>query len=233
MAAPGDRDRRVRLQADGYAKNAIARARTRRQETSSIFEQETSADVGLLDWLGRGAPREDPRLREWKREWVAAALTLEAAATRRLRNLLDGFGLTEDEIEIEREMLDALDDAAALAADLRGTGLPVVETGHRVVGHDRCHFTAAASMPDEPGQPTGRLFITSARAIFVGGPSAVSSPWHMIGEARHDARDVVLVRATRDRVYRFQCNSFSETLRAVLIARELIRKRPGPAAVRL
>jgi hypothetical protein len=189
--------------------------------------------VRLLDWLRRGAPREDPRLREWKREWAAAALTLEAAATRRLRELLNAFGLPEDDVEIEREMLDALDDAAALASEMARTGLPVIETGHRVVGHDRCHLTAPASMPDEPGQPTGRLLFTSARAIFVGGPNAVSSPWHMIGEARQNARDLVLVRTTRDRVYRFQCNSFSDALRAALIARELIRKRPGPAAVRL
>jgi hypothetical protein len=41
------------------------------------------------------------------------------------------------------------------------------------------------------------------------------------------------VRTTRDRVYRFQCNSFSDALRAALIARELIRKKAGPAAVRL
>jgi hypothetical protein len=101
----------------------------------------------------------------------------------------------------------------------------VVETGHRVVGRDRCHFTAAVSMPDEAAQPSGRLLLTSTRAIFVGGPHAVSAPWHMVVEARHADRDLLLVRTTRDRIYRFRCNSFGDTLRAALIARELIARR--------
>jgi hypothetical protein len=124
-------------------------------------------------------------LREWKREWTAAAGTLDTASARRLHDQLDAFALPEDDVEIEREMLDALNDAAALSSEIARSGLPAVETGHRVVGRDRCHFTAAASMPDEQGQPSGRLFYTSARAIFVGGPNAVSAAWHTIGEAAH------------------------------------------------
>ena len=188
--------------------------------------------MGLWTWLGRGAPREDSRLREWRRQWAAAAVTLDAAATERLRRLLDGFNLPDDDVEIEREMLDGLEDAAPLAAEIARSGLPLVETGHRVVAHDRCHFMAAASMPDEPGQPTGRLLLTNVRAIFVGGPNAVSSAWHMINEAHQSDRSLVLVRTTRDRVYRFQCNSFGDALRAALVARELIRRKPA-AGVRL
>ena len=189
--------------------------------------------MGLWNWLGRGAPREDSRLRDWKRQWAAAAVTLDTGATERLRRLLEGFNLPDDDVEIEREMLDGLEEATTLAAEIARSGLPLVETGHRVVAHDRCHFTAAASMPDEPGQPTGRLLLTNARVIFVGGARAVSSPWHMIGEASHTDRSLVLVRATRDRLYRFQCNSFGDALRAALVARELSRRRPVPGGARL
>jgi hypothetical protein len=189
--------------------------------------------VRIWDWLGRRAPRENPRLREWKREWTAAAGSLDPASARRLKDRLDALGLPEDDVEIEREMLDALDDAAALSSEIARSGLPILETGHRVVGHDRCHFTAAASMPDEQGQPTGRLLLTSARAIFLGGANAVSTAWHMIDEASQDARDLVLVRTTHDRLYRFQCNSFSDALRGALIARELIRRKPRATGVRL
>jgi hypothetical protein len=194
---------------------------------SSVSRQGTAADVGLRDWFGRRAPREDPRLREWKREWSAAVVELDPAAARGLRERLNAFGLPEEDVEIEREMLDALEDAAGLSAEIARAGLPMVETGHRVVGRDRCHFTTSASMPDEIGQPAGRLLLTSGRAIFVGGPAAVSSAWHMIGEARHVDRDLVLVRTTRDRLYRFRCNSFSDALCGALIAGELIRKRPA------
>jgi hypothetical protein len=138
------------------------------------------------------------------------------------------LGLPEDDVEIEREMLVALDDATTLAAEIRASGLPIVETGHRVVAHDRCHFSASATMPDEPGQPSGRLLLTSGRAIFVGGANAVSVAWHMIGEAQHTDRALVLVRTTRDRLYRFQCNSYGDALRATLIARELLRKGRTP-----
>ena len=189
--------------------------------------------MGLWNWLERGAPREDSRLTEWRRQWAAAAVTLDPAATERLKRLLDGFKLPDDDVEIEREMLDGLDEATALSAEIARAGLPIVETGHRVVAHDRCHFMAAASLPDEPGQPTGRLLLTNARAIFVGGPSAVSSPWHMIGEATQYDRDLVLVRTTRDRVYRFQCNSFGDALRATLIARALLRRKPATGGARL
>ena len=183
--------------------------------------------MGLRDWFGRRAPREDPRLREWKREWAAAVVALNPASARGLRDRLNAFGLPEEDVEIEREMLDALEEATALSSEIARSGLPIMETGHRVVGQERCHFTTSASMPDESGQPTGRLLLTSGRAIFVGGPAAVSSAWHMIGEVRHVDRDLVLVRTTRDRVYRFRCNSFSDALRSALVAKELTRKRPA------
>ncbi len=179
--------------------------------------------MGLWDWLGRRVPREDARLRDWKREWAAAVVTLEPTAAAALRGRLDALSLPDDEVEIEREMLEALEEAAALASEIARSGLPSIDTGHRVVGDERCHFTAPASMPDEPGQPTGRLLLTSGRAIFLGGAAAVSTAWHRIGEVRHADRDLLLVRASRDRLYRFQCNSFSDALRAALIAKELIR----------
>jgi hypothetical protein len=181
--------------------------------------------VGLWNWFGRGAPREDPRIGEWKRDWAAAVLALDPASVQGLRERLNAFGLTDDDIEIEREMLDALEDAAALSAEIARSGLPVLETGHRVVGLERCHFSAVASMPDEAGQPPGRLLLTSGRAIFAGGSGAVSPAWHTLGEARHVDRDLLLVRTTKDRVYRFRCNSFSDAVRAWLIARELQSSR--------
>jgi hypothetical protein len=181
--------------------------------------------VGFWKWPWRRTPSEDPRLSEWVRRWTAAAATLDPASAQQLRRELESFGLSDEDVEIEREMLDALEDGAALASELARSGLPALDTGHRVVGHDRCHFTAAVSMPDEASQPSGRLLLTNARAIFAGGAHAVSTPWHMIGEARHVDRDLVLVRTTRDRVSRFRCNSFSDVIRATLIARELIGKR--------
>jgi hypothetical protein len=183
--------------------------------------------MGLLDWLGRNrGPREDPRLQEWKRAWSHAVAVVDAGAARELRSRLESFGLPDDDIEIEREMLEALENVVDLSNAIRQSGLPLVPTGHRVVGHEPCHLVAAAAMPDEPGHPTGRLLLTSGRAIFVGGPKGLSTAWHTLAEAQHAGRDLVLVRTGRDRLYRFQCNSFSDAICATRIARELIPRRP-------
>ena len=87
---------------------------------------------------------------------------------------LENLGLAEEEIEIEREMIDGLDQLVKLQTALAAEGLPVIETGHRVVGTDVCHFSAPSSMPDDPAQPSGRLILTSARAIFTGGARAMT-----------------------------------------------------------
>ena len=185
--------------------------------------------MGLIGWLRqRGGPREDRRLRGWREEWAHAARDPDAERARLLRAALDGFALPDEEVEIEREMVEALDDAAGLAAAVRAGGLPLVETGHRVVGTDRCHFSAPASMPDDPAQPSGRLLLTSGRAIFVGGTKGTSAPWHSIREVVHGERDVLLIAADRDRLYRFRCNSFADALRAAMIARQLVADRRAP-----
>ncbi len=132
------------------------------------------------------------------------------------------MGLSDDDMEIEREMLDALDELGALTADVLANGLPAIETGHRVVGTERCHFTAPVSMPDEVSQPSGRLLLTSGRAIFVGGANGAAVPWHSVADTRHLERDVVLIRGDRERLYRFRCNSFGDALRAAFLARQLM-----------
>jgi len=184
--------------------------------------------MGLFDWLrGRGAPLEDSRLRGWRAAWahVAAVAQDQPDQIARLTAELDGFGLADDDVEIEREMLDALRDREALLVSVRVSGLPTVETGHRVVRGEPCHYSAPVSMPEEIGQPSGRLLLTSDRAIFVGGAKGLAAAWHTIAEATHRERDVVLVRNARDEGYRFRCNSYGDALRAVFIARELLTVR--------
>ena len=140
---------------------------------------------------------------------------------------LDTWGQQEEDIEIEREMLDGLRELLELTKAVGRSGLPVFQTGHRVVGGEGCHFTAPASMPDVAGQPSGRLLLTGRRAIFVGGTRSVTVPWHAIGNASHVERDLVLVRADREELHRFRCNSFSDAFRGAFIARELVAARRG------
>jgi hypothetical protein len=182
--------------------------------------------MGLFEWLkGRGRTLEDSRLRGWRDAWSRAAAGSGNQPSERLAAELDGFGLPEDDIEVEREMLDALRERDELATAVRVTGLPHIETGHRVVRGEPCHYSAPASMPDETGQPSGRLLLTSHRAIFVGGANGMAAAWHLIADAAHIDRDLVLIRSGRERVYRFRCNSYGDALRAAFIAGELIANR--------
>ena len=132
-----------------------------------------------------------------------------------------------DDLEIEEEMLDALRHLVALAVDLEAGRVPIVETSHRVVGPDRCHFSTPVSMPDDPAQPTGRLLLTSARAVFAGGARTPALPWHATREVIQSGRDLLFVsrNAQGDEGQRFRCNSFTDALCGAAIARHLMRSR--------
>ena len=150
----------------------------------------------------------------------------EAEAVAALTTALNELALPEEEIEIEREMLEGLDYAARLRAAL-AEGLPVLETGHRVVGTETCHFSAPSSMPDDAAQPSGRLIFTGARAIFAGGARALTLPWHTVADVVQQDRDVVLVRHDRETFHRFRCNVYADALCAGLLARTLARRTRG------
>ena len=186
--------------------------------------------MGLLRWVKEQMGGGDRRLSEWRRAWTRAAADPGADAACDLRRRLDALALPEDEIEVEREMLEGLDAVVELARAVGASGLPAIVTGHRIVGTDACHFTAPASMPAEPAQPSGRLLLTSERAIFVGG-GGLSIPWHGVVETVQTDRDLLLVRAGNASLYRFRCNSFAEAMCAAFLARRLAaarRRPPGP-----
>jgi hypothetical protein len=198
---------------------------SRRRTSPALGE---GRDMGLFGWMKqRGGSRDDRALAAWRNLWHTAATAFDATQVEALRAGLTALERPAEEIEIEQEMLDALQDLGALSATIAASGLPAIQTGHRVVGLERCHFTAPASMPDAEAQPSGRLFLTSGRAIFAGG-SGAAVPWHQVAEARHLDRDLVLLRSDRDQLYRFRCNSFSDALRAAYIARELLAARRRP-----
>jgi hypothetical protein len=126
-------------------------------------------------------------------------------------------------------MLEALRQLLDVERNLAASRLPVVETTHRVVGADRCHFSAPVSLPDDPAQPTGRLLLTSTRAVFAGGAKTPPLSWHGVRDVAQSGRDVifVLARAGDADGQRFRCNSFAEALCGAAIARHLVRWARG------
>lgn len=181
-----------------------------------------------MHWLRRllGSTRGGSAAAQWRQDWSAAAAALDEAAVRTLRDRLALLGRgPDDDLEIEQEMLDGLEQLLRFAAHAAAHGLPTVVTGHRIVGADRCHFTAPVSMPDDAAQPSGRLLLTNTRAVFVGGARGVTLPWHAVAEPVQNDRDLILVRIDGTALHRFRCNSYEDVLLAAFVARRLAGSR--------
>jgi hypothetical protein len=163
--------------------------------------------MGLFRWFQGKSPAER-RLSAWRTAWQQVSDAPNAS-------------------EIEREMLDGLSGLVQLQQAVATSGLPVLASGHRVLGAEPCHFSASCSMPDEPAEPSGRLMFTGVRAIFVGGSAAVTIPWHAVANVLQQHRDLILVRRDRELLYRFRCNIFTDAMAAAYLARTLSSRRPS------
>lgn len=184
--------------------------------------------MGLFGWLRKGAD-DGGEVKAWREQWTLAVASRDPIAFGRLAADLHRQPPMADDLEIEQEMLDGLRQLIDLERDLAASRLPVIDTTHRVVGADRCHFSAPVSMPDDPAQPTGRLLLTTTRAVFAGGARTPALPWHATREIVQSGRDLIFVfkRAGEDDGFRFRCNSFADALCAAAIGRHLMRQPRG------
>ncbi len=132
-----------------------------------------------------------------------------------------------DEADRQIEFLEGLEHLAGVQAN---AVMPDVPTQHRVIGTDRCHFIAPASLVG-PNAVSGKLFLTSGRAIFVGA-SVVSWPWHRVRAAERMDRDVFLTILGNGEPFGVRCNTYAEALEAQHLASRLARgvaRRGEPA----
>src|SRR6185369_11149778 len=104
--------------------------------------QDDSEAMALFGWLSR---RTKDGTQAWRTEWNAAVDALDGSAVARLDAALRAAPPLADDVEVEQEMLDGFKQLLALEAALAASGPPVIETSHRVVGHDACHFSAPVS----------------------------------------------------------------------------------------
>ena len=151
------------------------------------------ADMSIFErWFGR---RSGGATRAWHERWRQAVAAPAPSELSSLEAALRRQPPMADDLELEEEMLEALRNLVDLSVAIAESCLPVVETSHRVVGHDVCHYSAPVSMPDDPAQPTGRLLLTSTRAAFAGGARLPALAWHSVRGVAHDGRDVLFMRA--------------------------------------
>lgn len=181
--------------------------------------------MALFGWLKR-RQNDDERGRElWREAWNRAIESEDSTVVPLLREQLSALAAGADDVEIEEEMLDAAEQLAALVAAAAGGSLPAIETHHRVVGTDTCHFSAPASLPDDPAQPSGRVLLTNARSLFLGGAKGSAVAWHAVRDVLRVDRDVLLVRGDGTAGARFRFNSFADAVSAAFLARRLRNAR--------
>ena len=178
----------------------------------------------LFGWLRK--EKRDSALDQWRNDW-AAAIEQGDAGDAPLRARLNELSAVEPDVEIELEMLEALDQLRVVQRSVSAGELPIVDTQHRVIAAESCHFTAPASMAADHAQSAGRVLLTGSRAVFVGAGRTSVTPWHQVHDVARIDRDVVLVRGDRTAAAHFRFNSYGDALVCGFLARQLRpAKRP-------
>jgi hypothetical protein len=181
--------------------------------------------MALIEWFRKRRNTKGDEQARWRQSWTAAVGSEDISRLTVLREELKALAAASEDVEVEQEMLDALEQLSKLVSNAADGRLPVIETHHRVVGTETCHFTAPASLPDDPAQPSGRVLMTNARSLFLGGAQGRTSAWHAIRDVVRLERDVVLVRADGSPAAHFRFNSFADAVTAAFLASRLKGKR--------
>jgi len=187
----------------------------------------------LFGWvIGRDGVAHAAR-RKWRADWGTAVAARDVHAPAALRARLGSEFRSDDDVELEQEMLDGLDGLISLVTNLQQGSLPIVETTHRIVAHEVCHFSAPASLVDGAGSPSGRLLLTRSRAIFVGAGTVTKIPLHGIARVVGHERDVLVGRSDVDGVSRFRFNTYADALSAAALVRHLTQRDPPNRSAQL
>ena len=117
-------------------------------------------------------------------------------------------------------MIDGLERLLAMAAE---RALPVIETQHRVIGSEVCHFIAPVSLIEEV-DAAGKLFATAERLVFAAG-TVRRWPWHAIPSITRVERDVVIDLRGRPAAARLRTNTYGDALFLVALAERLRANR--------
>lgn len=155
---------------------------------------------------------------EWWRRAAVVAAEPSPEAIADLRSSMVRPDLAPDEADRQGELLEGLDRLVELRAT---SGLPDIPTQHRVIGPDRCHFIAPASLIG-PSAVAGKLFLTSNRAIFAG-TTVVSWPWHRVHLVVRADRDVIFTILGATDLFAMRCNTYSDALEAKFLSETLAK----------
>lgn len=165
------------------------------------------------------------RVSDYRRLLAAAARTLDAdriekqiAATREA-GLADYLGKAVEVAEGVRDVARMKDELAA------GLPAPVTLADDRIVNGEPCYFTAPALYDKRgPNDERGRVYFASDEMVFHGA-GLQRTPWkRVINVRRDDLRAVCVQPANRQTPIRFVFDTYSDALRANILAEALALK---------
>jgi hypothetical protein len=139
---------------------------------------------------------------------------------RELQSRAHALDVSDEEVELELEMLQGTLDLLAFRESVAQHGLPQVPHQHKALKGEPCHFAASAFLTADGAERTGRLMLTPTRLVFIATPLLVV-PWRRGVRVREDARDLIVQAPARGASFRFRCNTFSDARRACWLAGRL------------
>ena len=160
-----------------------------------------------------------PDVSEWWRTANALASAPTVQGIHALKASIVSGDVVPDMAEAQDEMPEGLEALVALSQ----SDLPVLDTQHRVIGTDTCHYIAPASLIDQV-DAGGKVFVTSARMIFASG-TVLSWPWHQIATVQRQERDLLVDLKGRPGV-RLRLNTYEAALVIAALVGRLTTNRP-------
>jgi hypothetical protein len=156
---------------------------------------------------------------------VASLSTTQALSidVKRVLGMQHELGLTDLEVaRYQREKLQGIDALLEFKASC-GDALVAIPGHEQVVAPDTCFF-ACAAVYDKRGDddPSGTLYLTDARALFVSTDGVTTAAWRQVLSVDLDGRTLRVQRRDRQNPYLFALSTYADAMKAEFIAKKAL-----------
>jgi hypothetical protein len=156
---------------------------------------------------------------------VASLSTSQALSVDVKRVLAKQHELGLTDLEVGRFQLEKLQGIDALLDFQLNCGGRLIEIpGHeQVVAPDACYFVGHA-VYDKRGDndPSGTLYLTNARALFVSTDGLTTSAWKQVLSVSLDSRTLQIQRRDRQNPHLFDFSTYADAMKAEFIAKHML-----------
>ena len=172
----------------------------------------------------RAAAPSTPEIDAWRQAAHTAADEGSTDSVDALLAQLTTLAHQPDDLEIEIERLEGRRLVLSFEEQVAASGLPIVETQHKIAAPDVCHAIFAVVLADAAADQPGTLLLTNRRLVFAGG-RGITAGWGTINRAVRREREVLL--DIGGRAVRIRCNTFGDARVVETLIQILTSSRPS------